>query len=345
MNRLILLLLLLVPGVAQAQVNLVRNGGFEQYDFCPTDYDQIKKAVYWNTIDTLSMDAGCAPEYCNACADSVTTPLNVPAGGSYHHSARSGVGMVESNMYFNNSYSGEMAQRNYTQGRLFNHLAAGTNYCVTFYVTLAQRSGYASNMIGAYLDNGSIDSGQDSSHCGLPKTAFTPQIVDTTIIKDTLHWVKIQGSFVANGSEQFITIGNFFDINHTDSVKLNYPQSYGPVSVYLIDDVSVIESNAVANAGSDMASAVGDTVLIGTHEEGMPCTWYALGDTTPLGYGGGIKVHPLATGTYHYVVMLDLCAHVTYDTMTLFVWPAGVNNGSMVQLLNGSFILIRHQLR
>ena len=37
----------------------------------------------------------------------------------------------------------------------------------------------------------------------------------------------------------------------------------------------------------------------------------------------------MATGTYNYVVMLDLCGHVTWDTMTLSVWPVSIVNGQL----------------
>jgi hypothetical protein len=233
--------------------------------------------------------------------------------------------MVQANMYFDESYTGEPATRNYTQGKLSTLLISGVSYCVTFYVTLCQISQYANDHIGAYLDNGSIDAGQDSAGCAQPQTSFTPQVVGSTIINDTLNWVKIQGSFIASGTEKFITIGNFFDAAHTNTVS-RHPSTANNFSFYLIDDVSVIESNAVADAGGDMVAGVGLVHHIGTHEEGMPCTWYALGDTTPIGYGGGIDITPAATGVYHYVVKLDLCGHVTYDTMKLTVWPASIGS-------------------
>ncbi len=329
MRKLIIIFITFLPALVQAQVNLVRNGSFEQYSSCPTGIDQIKRANYWQTIDSISVDAGCTPEYCNNCADAATSGVNVPYGADYFHYARTGKGMVESNMYFDNSYTGETAQRNYTQGHLISNLTNGTNYCVTFYVTLAQVSGYANNKIGAYLDNGGIDAGQDSTHCGLPQMAITPQIIDNAIINDTLNWVKIQGSFISNGTERIISIGNFSDFTHTNAIQLHYPHSFGPVSFYLIDDVSVIESNAVANAGGNAVTGVGVKHHIGINEDGMPCTWYAFGDTTAIGYGGGIDITPTATGTYRYVVKLDLCGHVTYDTMTLYVWPAGVGNSQL----------------
>jgi hypothetical protein len=51
-----------------------------------------------------------------------------------------------------------------------------------------------------------------------------------------------------------------------------------------------------------------------------------------MGYGGGMWVRPMATGSYSYVVMLDLCGFVTYDTMTLDVWPLSIVNDQLLMI-------------
>ena len=316
-----------------AQVNLVLNGGFENFVHCPNNFDQIKYATHWHPIDSQGTFPNvplCSPEYCHKCDTSHA--FGVPQGYWYNHFSRSGNGMAAGVMYFDNAYINAY-QRDYLQGQFVSHLISGKVYCITFYVTLAQASQYATNMIGVFIDNGGINVGQDSVGCASPQTSVAPQIFESAIINDTLNWVKIQGNYTANGTEEFITIGNFFDATHTDTFRVH---TYLPnnISYYLIDDVSVIESNAVANAGVDTAGGVGDTIRIGSHEDGLPTTWYAIGDTTPLGYGGNLTVTPTATGVYHYVVMLDLCGHVTYDTMTLTVWPAG-----FVPVFKGSVII------
>ena len=333
MKKLPILLLLCYFGqltAAHAQVNYVRNGSFEQYSSCPTDWDQIKKARYWQPIDSTDNDPLCSPEYCNICA--VATQVAVPLTFHYQHYPRTGGGMVQTEAYFDNGYP-ELYKRDYTQGKLYKHLTTGRSYCVTFYITLAQLSQYAVNKMGAYLDDGSIDAGKDSAGCAAPQTAYIPQVYTNTIINDTTNWVKIQGNITATGTERFITIGNFFDAAHTDTIGLQ-PITANNFSWYLLDDVSVIASDAVADAGGSGLVGLGDTVHIGTYEEGMPCTWYVQGSTTPIGYGGGIWVHP--TVTTSYVVALDLCNGITYDTMTLYVCPAGVSAlsypGDLIQL-------------
>jgi len=304
----------------QAQLNYVLNPSFEQYSLCPPGPDNIRLATHWGQIDTVVVDPVCSPEYCNVCA--TWSGVGVPSGAGYYHYPRTGNGMAQNLMYFDNRISGENYQRDYTQGRLYTALTSGKTYCVTFYVTLEQVSQYAINHIGAYLDDGSIDAGQDSNGCALPQTAYTPQIVVDTIINDVLNWIKVQGRFTASGSEKFITIGNFSNIENTDTLRVHasMPNDF---SYYLIDDVSVIASDAVANAGPDgLVSPGSDSAFIGTTDEGMPCTWYIVGDTVPIGYSGGLKVHPDTTTSY--VVVMDLCGNVTRDTVVVHVAPAGV---------------------
>jgi len=312
---------------SQAQVNYVLNPSFEHYRSCPTSVDQIRNATYWSQIDTFIIDPLCSPEFCNVCA-SLSSGVSVPfTPNYYYHYPRTGNGMVQMAMYVDDRGPSGVYQRDYTQGRLYRTLTAGKTYCVTFYVTLEQVSQYAINHIGAYLDDGTIDAGQDSIGCAAPQTRFTPQIIEDAVIDDTLNWVKVQGSFTASGIEKYITIGNFYNIENTDTAEV-YFGTVSHASLYLIDDVSVIASDAVANAGPDgLVSPGSDSAFIGTTDEGMPCTWYVLGDTVPIGYSGGIKVYPDTTTSY--VVGMDLCGNVTRDTVVVHVAPAGIGSVQM----------------
>ena len=300
----------------KAQVNYVLNPSFEQYSDCPMHDDQIRFAINWNTIDTIDLYPYCAPEYYNTCDSGGL--CSVPTNSAGYQYPRSGNAYSGGKIYFDESFPSS-SDRDYTQGKLYKPLTMGRSYCVTFYVSLAEISEYAVNSIGAYLDGGQIDTAM--STCSLPQTSYTPQIVDTVIVNDTTNWVKVQGSFMANGNERFITIGNFFSKSNTSAVTLHY--STDPIGYYFVDDVSVIASDAVANAGPDAAVSPGsDSATIGTSDEGMPCTWYVLGSATPIGYSGSIKVHPDTTTSY--VIEMDLCGNVTRDTVVVVAAPAGV---------------------
>jgi hypothetical protein len=186
-----------------------------------------------------------------------------------------------------------------------------------------QQNNYATNHIDAYLDDGHIDT---THHPSLPQTQYVPQIIDATIITDILNWIKVEGTYIANGTEKFITIGNFKNIPNTTHIifDTNSISSIGGAN-YLIDDVSVIESDHIAFAGNDTTIHKGDSILLG--EIAVPYTWYksstsglSLIDST----SGGIWVKPDSNTTY--VVKQTLCGIETWDTVNVSVAPLSVNS-------------------
>ena len=324
------LILLLMASNITAQINLVRNPGFEQYSICPFDIDQIHFATGWTPIDSVSEhndssgNPNCSADYLNECSLSFSN--SVPSNYFGYQYPHSGNGMasvymyndIDSNKYFH-------YLRDYLQGRLTTKLSAGKRYCVSFYVNLEEISGYAIADIGAYLDNGSID---NTNFCGMPQTQYTPQVVNNNgIISDTANWTKIEGSFIAKGNEQFITIGNFKDRFTTTkaTVPVNSLNNGITLAYYLIDDVSVIASDTRADAGPDTHVGLGDSVYIGRpNEVGLECTWSVQGSSAVIGKGAGIWVKP-AVDT-RYVVTQTLCGNVTRDTVLVEVWPLGLSS-------------------
>ena len=113
--------------------------------------------------------------------------------------------MTQVQMFYN-EWSFATSKRDYLQGHFSSVLTPGQSYCVTFYVVQEDISTYAINKIGAYIDDGTIDT---THNTGLIQKQFTPQILETTVITDTSYWTKIQGSFIATGTEKYMTIGNF----------------------------------------------------------------------------------------------------------------------------------------
>lgn len=295
MKKLIALIYLFTCAcICRAQVNYVLNPSLEAYKSCPAQFDQIRLAKYWSAIDTVNLmvtsggdtfsQSNCAPEYIHTCANG--TPAGAPDNAYFFQYPRSGHGMSLMIMYEDGSFPFP-SKRDYLFGRLHTALTPGKTYCVSFYVNFcgfdnSSPSGYAVDHFGAYLDNGSICQDTGANNCGLPHPEYMPQVHTTTIIIDSLGWTKVQGSLVANGTERFITIGNFFDNSSINYIASSLSPTI-PFSWYLVDDISVIESGKVADAGSDVAIVNGDSVHIGTNEEGMPCTWYVLSSTTPIG--------------------------------------------------------------
>jgi len=322
----------------QAQVNYVRNPSFEVYSKCPNAWNQMVYATYWSGAGDTVGTPYCAPEYINTC-DATSGHSSAPVNGAFYQYPRSGNGMALTLQYFDESSIPPATydyHRDYVQGRLIKPLSAGKLYCVTFYVNLVERSQYACNKIGAYLDNGSIDTirGADIvSKCGQVISSVTPQVFTHTIIKDTFGWTKIEGTFIANGTERFITLGNFFNVIDIDTIKL--PEGImGPneFSFYLIDDVSVIETNRPANAGIDMAVHIGDSVYIGQGLDsafGLDCKWFCKG--TLVDSSAGMWAKGTSLGIDTYVVVQTICGLVKTDTVLVYTFPVGIDELLNVQ--------------
>jgi hypothetical protein len=57
-------------------------------------------------------------------------------------------------------------------------------------------------------------------------------------ITDTLNWTKISGIYTAEGGEEWITIGNFFNDDETTAIEFLGGEG-SIVSYYALDDVSI----------------------------------------------------------------------------------------------------------
>lgn len=166
----------------QAQVNLVMNGSFEVIDTCPYTYGTIKAARYWNAIDTAFVSStlpytgnyNCTPTYANTC--SLYPNAVVPGNSKFYQYPRNGNGLVNAWMYIGDYTLASTSShhfREYTMGHLAHPLTGGQSYCVTFYVVMSNKAKYAIDHIGAYLDDGSIDT---VTYCGDPHMYLTPQV-------------------------------------------------------------------------------------------------------------------------------------------------------------------------
>lgn len=328
MKKLLVVLLLCLGSAAFGQNNLVLNGDFESYSYCPTGFDQIRAADYWFSLDTNAFGGipGIA-EYYNTCTNDVMPQYGIPQNGLYfYQNPSSGNGLAQVLAFFDSTIKQpETYYRDYLQGRLYKKLTAGRSYCVTFYTNLTEISQYAIKELGIYLDDGKIDTAKSIA---LPQTQYIPQLVNTAgFLTDTAHWLKIEGSFIANGTEQFITIGNFRDKAHTTFARVpSNRYNGGGVNYgwYLIDDVSVVESNAKADAGPDKHVGAGDSIFIGYHDMALDAYWTILGDTTVIGKGAGMWVKPATTTSY--VITQTICGYTTKDTVKVEVWKAGISS-------------------
>lgn len=323
MKTLILFLCLICAGAsAPAQItNYVKNPSFEAYSTCPDEINQIVRAKYWScAVDTEGIP-WFAPELYHSCSG-VSMPVrcavpNNTVGYQYPHLGNAYLG---AHFYYDKTPPPPAGLstnwRDYAQGHLHQPLVAGKSYCISFWLVLAETSGYAHNSIGAYLDNGDINK---RSPAGDMITDVVPQYATSTIVKDTQNWVKVEGSFVATGKETHITLGNFAKQTDVDTAKEYYFRTLAQYSYYLIDDVSVVPLDLKAEAGADRWVEQSKTVAIGrvgdTTAEALDCKWYHKGKLVDSGAIIQVAAHTVKYAVDTYVVVQTVCGMQSRDTV------------------------------
>lgn len=294
---------------SMAQINLVQNPSFEIYSSCPNNTTQIKKAIGW---DTLKAGGGFGADYYNACG--TPNAYSVPNNIEIYQNARTGGAYVNVVSF----YTAFGDQREYFQTKLLKKLQNNTNYCVTMYVNLTNRSTCAIDQLGAYFDDGSVNAPPGSM---VVNGTINPQVSNPSgnFITDTLNWTKIQGIFVANGTEEYLSLGNFKPATLTNTISVS-SDIYKHAS-YFFDDISVIEINSKANAGTDALICNGDSAFIGTNEEALDCHWFS--NNIQIAQSAGIWVKP--TTNQQYIIKQDVCGNISYDTVQVTIKDVDCN--------------------
>ena len=204
--------------------NLVPNPSFEAVDSCPdnisgTNVDEVSRATGWSSYSI-------SPDFYSECATSYVCDVpNNNFGFQYAHTGIAYCGLV--------TWEAPILgfAREAIGAKLFSNLVIGQKYFLSFFTTC---SGKGENMrtdkIGMKFTT-------------IPYSFSNPipinnsaQLYSTTIITDTVNWIKISGSFIADSSYQYISIGNFFDDTRTDTLTTSLPlfEAY-----YFVDDICV----------------------------------------------------------------------------------------------------------
>jgi len=301
---------LVFNNVVKAQTaNFISNGSFEDHYECDPPY-HLRTAKYWLSIDSSHYGG----VYLSTCNQHI--PLNV-SGYQY---PKSGNACIGSTIFY------PPARRGYLKNRLKQNLSIGKIYCVKFHVNITNTSPRGMDGFGIYFGDNTIDT---ITKCTIALTYLNPQVKNPigNVISDTLNWVPITGTFVANGTEKYALIGNFLADDAVITASINtpfYPANWTDV---LFDDVSCIEVDLRAYASPDQSFIAGDSVFIGREPDfaiDPGCVWYQLPLTTPIATISGLWVKPVTTTTY--VVRQELeCSPLKWDTVVVYQTAVGLN--------------------
>jgi len=244
MNQLakILLFILLIPLNHSIGQNLVKNGDFEEFFFCPDNYTENNSKTF---IPSWTMPTKGTPDYFNICSKrTVGVPNNFM--GNIH--AFDGVGYIGLVLLDTpNDVRKEINYREYVQTELIIPLQRNQLYLIKFYYAIADYSTFCINKLGIYLSPNKI-----SERKGVLN--FKPQIYfDTTAVYfKPSEWIEFADTFRAYGGETFLTLGNFFADSQTSyiyndisSCTKTQQQAVlkNQIAYYYIDNFSVVKIN------------------------------------------------------------------------------------------------------
>ena len=237
MKKFLIIIICFIALNSNAQ-NLVVNPSFENTIPC---WIFINLGTWQMQCTNWYSASGGSPDYFSETYDPLCYALPVPQSTAGYQYARTGVAYVGLATIGSTLFPSHANIREYVGGILSDTLKQGHEYCVSFYVSVAEELKYVTDGIGLYL---SVDSAVD--YTINTNLSFIPQISNPAgnIIYDTLNWVQISGTYIAFGGEKYLTIGNFKDdantmIDSTSATSLN--------AYLFIDDVSVIDCTVGLN--------------------------------------------------------------------------------------------------
>lgn len=232
-NNILVFLLIVCLGNFGFGQNVVLNPSFEKYVQCPIKLGNLEQDVYDWTMPTLG-----STDYFNGCSSAMGTPKNFNG----QQTADFGEGYVGFYVFAPDDY------REYIQAKLSSTLQKGEQYTVTFFVSLAERSDFAVKQFGIRFSEFpvAVETTKVLSNMHFSKidgdTSNKLEIKYSKFFDDEVEWVRLSKEFVANGTENFIIIGNFYNNRRTQKYQTKRKVTKG--SYYYLDMVSVTKQNS-----------------------------------------------------------------------------------------------------
>ena len=303
--------------------NLVPNYNFENLVDTPTLNNQLFLTGNWFNPCNNGPPSYITPDffYKSNISSWPTNEANIPKNGWGFQNERKNKNGYAGIVFYHGFETGYKSGSEYISTSLTSVLQSNTTYIVGFYCSLSNvtepfeylSSKYAIDRLGMYFSNAAINSNTDTI---LP---YTPQWESPAgyYLTDTANWMLVWGTFVAQGGEQFVTIGNFRDKYHTNALVV-YPTSTNTEAYYYIDDVFVYPLGSIdtARAGNDTTICNMGLAKLGSHNYAdYEYHWYpSTGlscDTCGITYA-----KPTQTTTYKLFVEKY---RQTWDSVTIVV--------------------------
>lgn len=332
--------------------NLIINGGFENYTTCPNNQGQLNLASPWTSA------RGTCDLY-NTCNNGLYDVPSNQVGTQSAHTGNGYAGFFATQGYFET--------REYLHAQLSSPLVAGTEYCVKFYVVLADSVNswgdndydVAVNDLGMYIGNTPYTPNPNL----FTHLSVTPQIINNSSVQtlsDRINWMEISGTYTALGGEQYITIGSFAPQATQDTTWLDIWNSNN-IAYYLVDDVSLMDCSInpmTASISGNNQICEGDSVVLSaTVTGGLNPYSYAwsggqttsqitvypqqsqtysiqitdsLGNTTSTQFLVNVTSNPLVSAGTNQIICSDSIVELTANGQGSILWSTGEISSSII---------------
>jgi hypothetical protein len=131
--------------------------------------------------------------------------------------------------------------REFIRVELKDTLKKGQGYCFRMRYSLADKSNRVASHLGAVFSVDSFYLGACSNYIDRVPQVYSEEILCEDL--DTINWRVLEGNFVAEGGEQWLTIGWFHPLNQIYRKKTWFPEQIGDsiMAYYYVDAVELIE--------------------------------------------------------------------------------------------------------
>lgn len=239
-------------GFAQTGENMVENGSFEAISGKgPKKLGGIESAAGWISATGAKADLFLKDKK----YPEIDPEKNIYGG----EQAQDGANFAGIWVYT----QGNKLPRTYITSKMNTPMKKGETYCVKFYVSLGDNSKFATNNIAAHFSKKDISISDKKSIIDKPHV----RDLRNRVFSGMYSWERVCGTYVAEGGEKFITIGNFNMTEDTkvDKVKKN-PSNKAPQvggAYYFIDNISVqlLDSDERCDCGSDEYEEIGSSLI------------------------------------------------------------------------------------
>ena len=242
--------LLPLAGVAQ---NLVENGSFEDYTYCPDYWGQVAGNVTgWDVCAN-------SPDFFHACRDSAD--LGVPFNWRGYQQAAHGQGYAGVITYQWNAPS----YREFICTALAQPLLPGVPVSLSMNVALGGFGSYwlysprwTTKGIGMLLTTEPFEWSTGSLY---PNTA---QVYMDALFTDTTAWMPLSATYVPDSAYQYLTIGNFFEDSLSEVTLLDTVFGNQNIAYIYIDEVCITPTGMACDFAESLDAHSSDTWHIGT---------------------------------------------------------------------------------